>query len=134
MRERSPLSYALAAPIDAARTARELAGDDLDREVFGVLLVDTRNRITAMHVVSIGTLNGTLVHPREVFKVAILGNAAAVILFRNHPSGDPNPSHEDRQLTRRLIDAGRILGIDVLDHVILGDEARYYSFKERGML
>jgi len=134
VRERSPLSYVLAAPIDAARTARELVGDDLDREVFGILLVNTRNRITAMHIVSVGTLNGAYVHPREVFKAAILGNAAAIILFHNHPSGDPEPSHDDRQLTRRLTDAGRILGIEVLDHVILGDEARYYSFKERGML
>jgi len=74
------------------------------------------------------------VHPREVFKAAILGNAAAIILFHNHPSGDPEPSREDRDLTRRLTDAGRILGIEVLDQVILGDEARYYSFKERGML
>jgi len=134
VRERSPLSYALAAPIDAARTARELVGDDLDREVFGILLVNTRNRITAMHIVSVGTLNGAYVHPREVFKAAILGNAAAIILFHNHPSGDPEPSHEDRQLTRRLTDAGRILGIEVLDHVILGDEARYFSFKERGLI
>jgi DNA repair protein RadC len=134
VRERSPLSYALAAPIDAARTARELVGDDLDREVFGILLVNTRNRITAMHIVSVGTLNGAYVHPREVFKAAILGNAAAIILFHNHPSGDPDPSREDRELTRRLTDAGRILGIEVLDHVILGDEARYYSFKEHGVL
>ena len=134
VRERSPLSYALAAPIDAARTARELIGDDLDREVFGILLVNTRNRVTAMHIVSVGTLSGAFVHPREVFKAAILGNAAAIILFHNHPSGDPDPSREDRELTRRLIDAGRILGIDVLDHVVLGDEGRYFSFKERGLL
>ena len=73
-------------------------------------------------------------HPREVFKAAILGNAAAIILFHNHPSGDPDPSREDRELTRRLIDAGRILGIDVLDHVVLGDEGQYFSFKERGLI
>jgi DNA repair protein RadC len=134
VRERSPLSYSLAAPLDAAKTARALIGDDLDREVFGILLVNTRHQVTAMHVVSVGTLSGAFVHPREVFKAAILGNAAAIILFHNHPSGDPDPSREDRELTTRLIQAGRILGIDVLDHVILGDEARYYSFKEHGML
>jgi DNA repair protein RadC len=87
-----------------------------------------------MHIVSVGTLSGAFVHPREVFKAAILGNAAAIILFHNHPSGDPDPSREDRELTLRLIQAGRILGIDVLDHVILGDEGRYYSFKEHGVL
>ena len=134
VRERSPLTYRLAGPVDAAKTARELIGDDLDREVFGILLVDARNRITAMHIVSMGTLNGSLVHPREVFKVAILGSAAAIILFHNHPSGDPAPSREDRELTRRLIEAGRILGIQVLDHVVLGDEGHYFSFKERALL
>lgn len=134
VRERSPLSYSLAVPIDAAKTARALIGDDLDREVFGILLVNTRHCVTAMHIVSVGTLSGAFVHPREVFKAAILGNAAAIILFHNHPSGDPDPSREDRELTRRLTDAGRILGIDVLDHVVLGDEGRYFSFKERGLL
>ena len=134
VRERSPLSYALAAPLDAAKTARALIGDDLDREVFGILLVNTRHRVTAMHIVSVGTLNGSLVHPREVFKVAILGSAAAVIAFHNHPSGDPDPSREDRELTRRLVEAGRILGIELLDHVVLGDDARYFSFKESGLI
>ena len=134
LRERSPLSYALAAPIDAARTGRELVSEDLDREVCGILLVNTRNRVTAMHIVSVGTLNGAYVHPREVFKAAILGTAAAIILFHNHPSGDPDASREDRELTRRLTDAGRILGIDVLDDVILGESGSYYSFKERGLI
>ncbi len=134
VRERTPLSYALSTPCDAARAAHTLIGQDLDREVFGVLLVDTRNRVTAMHIVSVGTLNGSLVHPREVFKAAILGNAAAVILFHNHPSGDPAPSREDTALTTRLVDAGKLLGIEVLDHLVLGEEGGYFSFKERGLL
>ena len=134
VRERSPLTYRLAGPCHAAKAARELIGHDLDREVFGILVVDTRNRVTAMHIVSVGSLNGSLVHPREVFKAAILGNAAAIILFHNHPSGDPDPSREDRELTRRLVKAGRILGIEVLDHLVLGDDGRYFSFKERQLL
>ncbi len=134
VRERTPLSYALATPVEAARAARQLIGEDLDREVFGVLLVDIRNRVTAMHVVSIGDLSGTLVHPREVFKCAILGSAAAIIAFHNHPSGDPAPSREDIALTKRLVDAGKLLGIQVLDHLVLGDEGRYFSFKERELL
>ena len=134
VRERSPLTYSLAGPSDAAKAARELIGHDLDREVFGILLIDTRNRVTAMHIVSIGSLNGSLVHPREVFKAAILGSAAGIILFHNHPSGDPNPSREDTELTRRLVEAGRLLGIEVLDHLVLGDEGRYFSFKERGLV
>jgi DNA repair protein RadC len=76
-----------------------------------------------------------VVHPREVFKVAILSNAAAILCGHNHPSGDPQPSGEDRSLTRRLVKAGQVLGIDVLDHVIIGDGAAdYYSFADQGML
>ncbi len=134
VRERTPLSSALATPLEAARAARQLIGEDLDREVFGVLLVDTRNRVTAMHVVSMGDLSGTLVHPREVFKCAILGSAAAIIAFHNHPSGDPAPSREDIALTKRLVDAGKLLGIEVLDHLVLGGEGTFASFKERGLL
>ena len=119
VRERTPLSYALASPAQAARAARQLIGEDLDREVFGVLLVDTRNRVTAMHVVSMGSLNGSLVHPREVFKCAIVGSSATIVAFHNHPSGDPAPSREDIALTKRLVAAGQILGIPVLDHLVL---------------
>ena len=134
VRERSPLTYSLAGPTDAAKAARELIGHDLDREVFGILVVDTRNRVTAMHIVSIGSLNRSLVHPREVFKAAILSSAAAVIAFHNHPSGDPSPSREDIALTKRLVDAGELLGIQVLDHLVLGDEGAFVSFKERNLL
>ena len=134
VRERSPLTYSLAGPTDAAKAARELIGHDLDREVSGILVVDTRNRVTAMHIVSIGSLNRSLVHPREVFKAAILSSAAAVIAFHNHPSGDPSPSREDIALTKRLVDAGELLGIQVLDHLVLGDEGAFVSFKERNLL
>jgi DNA repair protein RadC len=102
---------------------------DQPGEVFAILCMSTKRRVIAYHEVSRGTLDATLVHPREVFKAALLANAAAIILTHNHPSGDPSPSADDVQLTRRLVDAGALLGVDVLDHIIVGD-GRYYSFKE----
>jgi DNA repair protein RadC len=103
-----------------------------DREVFCILLLDTRNRPLGNHIVSVGNLNGSMVHPREVFKVAILANCCSIILCHNHPSGELTPSADDRAITERLVKAGSILGIEVLDHVILyGTE--YYSFKENGI-
>ncbi|MDN5347386.1 MAG: repair protein RadC [Clostridia bacterium] len=119
-------------PGDAARLAKEfLAG--ADREYFIVLCLDTKNRVNAINTVSVGTLNSSLVHPREVFKAAILANAAAVVVAHNHPSGDPEPSREDVEVTRRLVEAGKIMGIEVLDHIVIGDE-NYTSFKQRGLI
>ena len=102
-------------------------------EVFAILCLSTKHRVIAYHEVSRGTLDATLVHPREVFEAALLANAAAIVLCHNHPSGEPTPSPDDLQLTRRLVGAGALLGVDVLDHVIVGD-GRYYSFKESGCL
>lgn len=102
-------------------------------EEFGMLILDTRNRLVRCQVISKGSLNGSLVHPREVFREAVALQAAGLILFHNHPSGDPTPSREDRELTRRLREAGRIMGIEVLDHIILGND-RYLSLKELGFL
>lgn len=102
-------------------------------EEFGLLVLDTRNRLKNLHVISKGSLNGSLVHPREVFRQAVSLQAAGIILFHNHPSGDPTPSREDLELTRRLREAGRIMGIEVLDHIILGS-GRYLSLKDRGLL
>ena len=96
-------------PIDAVKACRHFLPEDLDREIFGVLLVSTRNHVIGFNLVSVGALNGSLVHPRETFKAAILGNAAAIICFHNHPSGDPSPSNEDRLLTRRLKSAGETI-------------------------
>jgi len=108
---------------------------EVDREHFVVILVDRKNRLIGIHTVSVGSLTASVVHPREVFKVAILSNAAAILCGHNHPSGDPQPSGEDCSLTRRLVQAGAILGIDVLDHVIIGDGAAdYYSFADHGRL
>lgn len=103
-------------------------------EVFVVLSLTTKHRAIAWHELSRGTLDSTPAHPREVFKVALLSNAAALILAHNHPSGDPEPSADDVTLTRRLVAAGEVLGVDVLDHVIVGHDGAYYSFKETGRL
>jgi DNA repair protein RadC len=98
-------------------------------EQFGVLLLDTKHRVLRARVLSVGTLDASVVHPREVFREATAANAAAIVLFHNHPSGDPDPSEEDVTLTRRMVAAGVLMGIDVIDHVILGD-VRYHSMRE----
>ncbi|MHB1127535.1 MAG: JAB domain-containing protein [Bacillota bacterium] len=119
-------------PRDAAVILAEfLVG--ADREHLVVICLDNKNQINAINVVSVGTLNAALVHPREVFKPAILANAAAVILGHNHPSGDPEPSHEDREIAKRLDEAGRILGVDLLDSIIVGDNGAFVSMKEQGL-
>jgi len=102
-------------------------------EQFGVLLLDTKHRVLRCTVLSVGTLDASIVHPREVFREAVAAGAAAIVLFHNHPSGDPEPSTEDTRLTERLMAAGVMMGINVLDHVILGD-ARYFSYREKGTL
>jgi len=103
----------------------------LDREVFYVVCLSARNEIIGRHLVSMGSLTGSVVHPREVFKPAILSNAAAVILVHNHPSGNPAPSSEDIQITKQLVEAGKILGIRVLDHLVLGGGQGYGAETER---
>ena len=109
-----------------------LAGKD--REHFVVLMLDTRHNVLGINTVSVGTLSASLVHPREVFKPAILANAAAVVVSHNHPSGETAPSPEDREATRRLARAGELMGIPLLDHVIVADGAKHYSFKENGLI
>lgn len=102
-------------------------------EQFGVVLLDTRHRVLKTTVIAVGTLSATVVQPRDVFREAMLGSAAAVVVFHNHPSGDPTPSPDDVVLTRRLAAAGTLIGVELIDHLILGD-ARYCSLKERGEL
>ncbi len=122
----------LHSPKDAAAAFMTTLRDE-PSEVFAILCLTTKHRVIAYHEVSRGTLDATLVHPREVFKAALLANAAAIIISHNHPSGDPTPSADDVALTSRLVAAGELLGIPVLDHVVIGD-GRYYSFKEAGRL
>jgi DNA repair protein RadC len=102
-------------------------------EQFGLLLLDTRHRVIRTAVLTVGSLDGTAVQPREVFRYALVASAAAVVMFHNHPSGDPQPSGEDVELTRRMVAAGQLMGIQVIDHVVLGD-GRYCSLKESGYL
>lgn len=105
----------------------------LDREHFKIVLLSTKNHVLSIETISIGSLNSSIVHPREVFKHAIRRSAAAIILAHNHPSGDPTPSHEDIEITSRLVEAGKIIGIDVLDHLVIGSN-HYVSLKERGLI
>lgn len=102
------------------------------KEYFICLHLDGKNRILCCDICSIGSLNQSIVHPREVFKTALLSSAAAIILMHNHPTGDPTPSAEDLEVTRRLREAGDLIGIKVLDHLVIG--STYYSFSERGVI
>ncbi|HPU01437.1 MAG: DNA repair protein RadC [Firmicutes bacterium] len=103
------------------------------REHFMILLLNTKNHVISKEEISIGSLNASIVHPREIFKIPLRKSAASIILVHNHPSGDPSPSQEDLEVTRRLVEAGNILGIAVRDHIVIGD-GRYFSFKEKGLL
>lgn len=121
------------------RTARDAAAylmpaySSRPVEQFGVVLLDAKHRVMKTTIVASGTLNSTIVEPRDVFREALVAGAAAVVAFHNHPSGDPTPSPQDEELTRRLKAAGILMGIDVVDHIVLGD-ARYCSLKEAGRL
>lgn len=105
-----------------------------DKETFVALFLNTKNRVIKKEIVSFGSLNANVVHPREVYKEAILNSAAHVVVAHNHPSGDPTPSREDLAITEKLYQAGEVIGISLLDHVIIGEEGYYYSMKERGHL
>lgn len=126
-------------PLVCVRSAmdvyRLVRGDmeSLDREHFCILMLNARNQVLRREVVSIGCLDSAIVHPREIFKNCIKRSAASVILVHNHPSGDPTPSGEDLEITRRLSEGGKLLGITVLDHVIIG-KGRYSSLRESGSL
>ena len=123
-------------PREAARLAAAILADTTVEQVLA-LHFDTKHRLIGIHIVSVGTLDASLVHPRDVFKAACLSNAAALVIAHNHPSGDPTPSGEDRALSDRLRQAGELLGVTLLDFVIVTDPAegfRYYSFQESGVL
>jgi DNA repair protein RadC len=117
------------------RTAKDLAGYLMPRygggavERFGVVLLDQRRRVLRSVILSTGTAEASICHPRDVFRAAVLASASSVVVFHNHPSGDPMPSAADRVVTRQLVDAGELMSIDVIDHIILG-ATTYFSFKE----
>lgn len=119
-------------PDDVGELAKRFIGDK-DREHLILICLDTKNKITAIHTISIGNLNSAIVSPREVFKVAILSNSASIILAHNHPSGDPTPSKEDISVTKRIKEVSELLSIDLLDHVIVTSD-NHYSMKEKGFI
>jgi DNA repair protein RadC len=123
-------------PEDTRKICADMA--DLAQESFVVLLLNTRNRVIDKVMITLGIMDCSLVHPREVFRPAILKNACAIILVHNHPSGDPSPSADDLRVTKQLVEAGKIIGIKILDHVIIGrrsDEQMkdFCSLRETGM-
>ena len=118
---------------EASKLFRQFLGD-VPEEHFLLMVLDSRRRVIGLSEVSVGTLSASLVHPREVFRAAILLNGAAAIVAHNHPSGDPMPSAEDRDATRRLVRAGELLGIPVADHIVLGERETHFSFREHGLL
>lgn len=104
-----------------------------DKEVFILVSLNTKNAVTAIRTISVGSLNSNIVHPREVFRAAMFDNAAHIIVAHNHPSGDPTPSREDIEITKKLVETGTIIGIPLLDHVIIGNgSGRHFSLKEAG--
>lgn len=121
------------------RSPREVAGALMNRlrylkqEHFDIVLLNTKNKVIAIESITVGSLNSSIVHPREVFNRAIRRCSAAIILAHNHPSGDPTPSQDDIRITRRLIEAGQVIGIQVLDHIIIGD-GKYKSLKQEGFI
>ena len=127
-----PARQQIAAAVDAARYLLPRFGT-AEVEQGGVLLLDARHRVLHARVLTRGTADATPMHPRDVFREAALAGAAALVLFHNHPSGDPLPSTEDLQLTKRMIEAGELMGITVVDHVILGDTS-YCSLRDLGKL
>ena len=112
--------------------APQLRGSD--REHFWALALNTKNQLLRTVEVSVGSLNASIVHPRELFKEAVRLSAASVVVVHNHPSGDPTPSGADVQLTRRLVKAGDVLGIEVLDHVVIGDSGEHASLRDLGLM
>ena len=119
-------------PRDVAQAVRARIQDKA-KEHFTLVLLNTRNKIIRVETISTGTLNASLVHPREVFKEAIAHTASSVIIAHNHPSGDTEPSEDDIRLTKRLVEVGRLVGIEVLDHIIV-TKKEYLSFKEKGLM
>jgi DNA repair protein RadC len=122
----------LRTPRDAAAYLLPTSGSR-PTEQFGVVLLDTKHRVLRTTIIAAGTLNATVVEPRDVYREALMGAAAAVVVFHTHPSGDPSPSPDDVELTKRLAAAGALMGVDLIDHIVLGD-SRYCSFKEIGRL
>lgn len=129
--------YTVRSPEDVVDHAFDLIGED-DREIFLVMVLNTKNHIVAIHRCHVGALSASIVHPREVYKSAILNNGASIVAIHQHPSGDPTESTEDVHVCRRLVEAGKILGIELLDFCIIGEKVagkvKFRSLKEKGFI
>ncbi|WP_193437476.1 RadC family protein [Sporolactobacillus pectinivorans] len=124
--------YTIRSPEDGANFVMEEMRS-LKQEHFVVLFLNTKNQVLHKSTIFIGSLNSSIVHPREIFKEAVRYSAAAMICFHNHPSGDPAPSREDIDVTKRLVSCGKMLGVEVLDHIVIGDR-KFTSLKQKGMM
>ena len=131
-KEKIPKKVLLDSPEAVADYLQKKIGKE-KKEHFVILCLDTRNNLIKINNISIGTLNANLVHPREIFQEALKQNAASVILVHNHPSGDSEPSEDDLEITKRIIEAGKVMGIDVLDHIII-TKNKVFSFKEKKLI
>ncbi|MDD5552191.1 MAG: DNA repair protein RadC [Candidatus Pacebacteria bacterium] len=131
-KEKIPKKISLTSPKAVADYFRKKLGRE-KKEHFSILLLDSRNNLIKISDISVGTLNASLVHPREIFSEALKQNTASIILVHNHPSDDPEPSEDDLLITKRIVEAGKIMGIDILDHVII-TKTHIFSFKEKGIL
>jgi len=122
--------------IECSKNIKEIASrllSDAPTERFIMFMLNAKNRILGFVEISVGSLNATVVHPRDAYRAAVIQGANAVIVAHNHPSGDPTPGREDRECTQRLAQAGKILGIALLDHIVVGEDG-YYSFADKGQL
>lgn len=119
-------------PEDGAKIARKFIGED-DREIFFVMCLNTKNKVVAVHRAHVGSLNASIVRPADVFKAAILNNSASIVVCHQHPSNNCSPSYEDVRITARLVEVGRMIDIDVLDHIIIGG-SNFVSLKEHGYI
>ena len=127
------LTYAIRSPEDAATIGKEFMHiHEQPEEYMYMICMNVKNRVIGVFEISHGTANASLVTPREVFQKALLANAVSIIVMHNHPSGDCTPSREDIEVTKRLVEAGKLVGVEVLDHIIVGDQ--YSSLKEKGYL
>ncbi|WP_282155901.1 JAB domain-containing protein [Cytobacillus gottheilii] len=125
-------AYIVRSPEDAAKYFNDLEG--LHQEHFEAIFLNTKNVVIGRKNIFKGSLNASIVHPRETFKEAIRLSAASIIVAHNHPSGNPNPSNEDAEVTKRLADVGKTVGIELLDHVIIGEFGKFISMKEKGYI
>ena len=132
VRERQGIREEAACPADAAKVISRFLQSP-DREHVVVLMLDVKNRVIGLHTVSVGSLEASIVNTREVFKAPILANAASIVVAHNHPSGDLTPSREDIEIGRKLYEAGILMDIDVIDHIIIGEDGDYFSFQQAGI-